>query len=146
MPPSPAAASGIAPSRPTITVLVTAIAICARLAAASGSASADVARSSDRNPLIGFICSLSKRKGPDRYRRGPVSSRVGCVQRTRIPSAPAATPHESAVLMEHAAVNSSRHALHLGLGAGALGDQAIVLDAAVLLEIEDRALDVVAKL
>ena len=36
----------------------------------------------------------SKRKGPDRYRRGPVLSRVGRVQRTRIPSGPAAKPRE----------------------------------------------------
>ena len=47
---------------------------------------------------------------------------------------------------EHAAVNGPRHALYFGLGAGALGNQAIVLDPAVLLEIEDRAPDVVAEI
>src|SRR5215469_9170764 len=71
MPPRPAAASGIAPRRPTMTVLVTPIAISARLAAASGVASASVAFNSsptqDRQParLIGFIrLSLSSVKEP----------------------------------------------------------------------------------
>src|SRR5215472_16130263 len=36
--------------------------------------------------------------------------------------------------------------LNLGLGAGALGDQPVMLDAAVLLEVEDRAFDVLAEL
>src|SRR6516162_6661586 len=115
----------MAPSRPTITVLVTAIAIWARLAAASGPASASVARHSSRIPVTGSIWfsfisvtappmpeASRKRKGPDRYRRGPESSRVGCVRCTRIPSGPTATP----------------------------------LDPAVLLEIEDRAPDVVAEI
>ena len=34
----------------------------------------------------------SKRKGPDRYRRGPVLPRVDPVQRTHIPSGPTAAP------------------------------------------------------
>jgi hypothetical protein len=40
-----------------------------------------------------------KRKGPDRYRRGPELPRVYRVQSTRILSGPTATPRESAVLM-----------------------------------------------
>src|SRR5215469_8895443 len=160
MPPSPAAASGSAPSRPTITVLVTAIALCARLAAASGSASANVARNSARNPSAGFIWSLSKRKGPDRYRRGPRI--VAC--RLCSAHAHALRPHGNAARVggldevlecanhgqfvdeEHATVNSPRHASYFRLGAGALGDEAVVLDAAVLFEIEDCALDVVAEI
>ncbi len=43
----------------------------------------------------------SKRKGPDRYRRGPVVPRVRSVQRTRIPSGPTAKPRGSAVLIEY---------------------------------------------
>src|SRR6516162_486780 len=62
MPPSPAAASGSAPSRPTITVLVTAIAMCARLAAASGAASAKVALSSAPAPKP----RISRRRGSAR--------------------------------------------------------------------------------
>src|SRR5215471_3750049 len=71
MPPSPAAASGIAPSRPTITVLVTAIAICARLAAASGPASASVARSSERTPPSGSISFSPLRQETRRSRERP---------------------------------------------------------------------------
>jgi hypothetical protein len=38
-----------------------------------------------------------KKKGPRPDRRGPVWSRVGDVQRTRIPSGPTAKPRESVV-------------------------------------------------
>jgi len=42
--PRPAAASAVAPKLPTMTVFVKPIAVCARLAAASGPATATVAR------------------------------------------------------------------------------------------------------
>src|SRR5258708_10698800 len=108
----------MAPRRPTITVSVTPIVICARLAAASGAASARVARSSARMPdpatprlrrsagLTGSIwlshlphgAATDLRESPQQGRAptgiggGPHCGALVAVLRTRLPPPPPATP------------------------------------------------------